>query len=162
MTLVITRAAGAQHVAQLGPHDVAALLALHDRCTPETRFARWHGHTNAFPRRYLAAITAGEDDHVAVGAWDGGRLVGFGSAALLRPGTRELGLLVEDAWQHRGLGRKMLAALLDEARRLRTARLRAEVLASEARLLEPLARLGPMATRTSFGVVTAEVDIRAG
>jgi GNAT superfamily N-acetyltransferase len=137
-------------------------LALHDRCTPQTRYERWHGHTNVFPSGYLAAITAGTDDHVAVGAWDTGRLVGFGSAALVAPGVRELGLLVEDSWQRRGVGREILAALVDEARRLRTGRLRADVLASQTHLIEQLARLGPTTMRTSFGVMTAQVDIRAG
>jgi GNAT superfamily N-acetyltransferase len=161
MTLVMTSVGPAETVTRLGPTDKADIVAMHDRCSPQTRYARWHGHTNVFPRAYLASVTAGDDEHLAVGAWRDGRLIGLASAAIAAPGTREIGILVEDEWQHRGVGGQLLAALVSDARGSGTHRLRAEVLSEDIGLLAPLATLGPMTTTTSHGVVTAEVTIRA-
>ena len=161
MTLVISRVGPADAVTRLGPADTVDLLAMHTRCTPQTRFARWHGHTSEFPRAYLASITAGDDTQLALAAWHDGRLIGFASAAVIGSGVREIGILVEDAWQHRGVGGQLIGALVDDMRRSGTTRLRAEVLAHDVALLTPLAQLGPVSTQTSHGLVTAEVDIRA-
>ena len=161
MTLVITRLGPADAVTRLGPADAAQVLAMHERCSPQTRYARWHGHTSVFPRAYLASITAGDDRHLALGAWHDGALIGFVSAATVAPGVREIGILVEDEWQHRGVGGQLMGVLVDDLRWLGTHRLRAEVLASDIGLLKPLAALGPMTTRTFPEGVTAEVDIRA-
>ena len=161
MTLVITQTGPVRTVTRLRRDDEAEVVAMHDRCSATTRYARWHGHTNVFPRRYLASVTAGDDDHLALGAWQDGALIGFASAAIVAPGVREIGILVEDAWQHRGVGGQLLGELVADARRLGASRLRAQVLPTETALLAPLAALGPMTVRRTSDAVTAEVRIGA-
>lgn len=149
-------------IAPLHPDDGPALLALHERCSPATRFRRWHGHLRQFPRRYLEDLTARPDGaepaQVAVAAWaDEHMMIGFASAARLDPGVRELGVLVQDDWQHRGVGRRLVTALTTLAREAGTTVLCADVLADDAGLIDALRRLGPTVSRVSGGSIAAEV-----
>jgi GNAT superfamily N-acetyltransferase len=159
MTLVIDVARVTEAIRPAGPDDAADLVAMHERCSRGTRFRRWHGHTNVFPQRYLHAVLTGADGHLALVARRGRRLVGLASAAVVAPGVRELGILVEDEWQHRGVGGELLTGLLAEIRRCGGYRVRADILVEDAGLLAPLAGLGTMTTRRSFGVITAVVDL---
>jgi L-amino acid N-acyltransferase YncA len=161
MTVVIARPIRPDVVSRLRPADSADLLAMYARCSSETAYRRWHGHVRAFPAAYLAAMVAGADEHIAVVARRNGQLVGFASAGELAPGAREIGVLVEDRWQHRGVGRQLLRQLVAEAKVLGTHTLRAEVLADEAGLIEALREFGPTSMRTSSGTVTAHVRLRA-
>jgi RimJ/RimL family protein N-acetyltransferase len=54
------------------------------------------------------------------------------------PGTVEIALVVEDAWQGRGLGRALLEALLDAARGRGIHRFTADVLVENERMLRLL------------------------
>lgn len=162
MTVVI---ATGFHVTPLQPGDGPALLALHERCSPATRFRRWHGHLTQFPRRYLAELLAATDSasapQLGVAAWSGaGTMIGFASAALLDPGVRELGVLVHDDWQGRGVGRTLVTALAEQARAAGTTVLCADVLAGDAALVESLRRLGPTVSRVKAGSIAAEVLLR--
>lgn len=158
MTLVIDGPGAADVLGALTAADVPELLAMHGRCSPASRYARWHGHLSLFPRRYLNSMLE-DEEHVAVIARVSGTLVGLASAAPVAPGVREIGILVEDAWQRHGIGGQLLGATL--AASAGTAVLRAEVLLADRRLLLPLTSLGPMTTRTSRGVVEAEVLLRS-
>lgn len=71
------------------------------------------------------------------------------------PGVVELGLVVLDAWQNRGLGRIMLRGILDVAERNGIQRFRADVLAENRRMLHLLTSEGVISERkTEAGVVT--------
>lgn len=94
--------------------DADAVAAMLARCSPETRRRRFHGRvgeiTPGHLRRYLLAPEARL-------AEAGGRVVGL---AVLgqphrEPDVRELGVVVEDAWQRRGIGRRLVADLLAHA-----------------------------------------------
>jgi hypothetical protein len=61
MTLVIARPNGVATVDRLVPSDVDALLAMYERCSPDTTYRRWHGHLRSFPTAYLSALLAGAD-----------------------------------------------------------------------------------------------------
>ena len=154
MTLVIGTGGAADTLAGLTACDVDELVAMHARCSPATRYARWHGHTKRFPPSYLNRLL---DDDLAVVARRDGVLIGLASAAQVGPDTWEIGLLVEDDWQHRGVGGQLLTEMIDAAHRAGADVIRAEVLESETGLLGPLRALGPMLTRLSHGVVTADV-----
>lgn len=98
------------------PSDGPALLRMHARCSPATRYSRWLAPSSIFPRVYLRAVLAGGDEHIAIVAVRGGRpavVIGLASAALTSEGQRELGLLVEDHYQGQGIGRRMLDSLVD-------------------------------------------------
>lgn len=159
MTAVI--AFGLASIAPLMPTDAADLVAMHDRCSPRTRWQRWHGHVRVFPDSYLAALTSQSGDQLAIAARRGGEVIGFASAGRLDEHTRELGILVEDQCQRRGVGRQLLHALMVEAVANGTRTLRAEVMAEQAALLDLLRVFGPMSTRRSWGLVCATVELAA-
>jgi GNAT superfamily N-acetyltransferase len=176
MTSVITRAraltappqstlaSGPASIAALTPDDAPDLIAMHERCSPRTRLQRWHGHVRVFPATYLAALTSPTGqygDQLAIAARRGGEVIGFASAGRLDGHTRELGILVEDRYQRRGVGRQLLHALIVEAVANGTRTLRAEVLAEQAALLDLLGSLGPTSIQRSWGLVRATVDLAA-
>jgi GNAT superfamily N-acetyltransferase len=155
-------------VGPAGPADATALRAMYDRCGPATRYARFHGLLRELPDDHLAGALAGNpavhDALVVEVAGPGGRhLVGLGSACRLdRPGppAADVGLLVEDAWQRRGLGALLLAVLAARARARGVAELHADVLASARGLLPALASpLGPVAVRAEGITVHASVRL---
>jgi GNAT superfamily N-acetyltransferase len=88
-----------------GAADLAAVRAMHDRCSPETLL-----------QRYLAGASAPSDPQLArllVPARGCSLLVVadqvVGVASLIGEGVQaELALLVEDAWQRRGIGTALL------------------------------------------------------
>ena len=74
--------------------------------------------------------------------------------------TADIGLLVEDHWQRRGIGTALLNDLVCHARNKDARFLRADVLADEDRfVLRSLSRMGQMKTSLAFGVYTASVDM---
>jgi GNAT superfamily N-acetyltransferase len=159
MTAVIERLNTPGTISRLLPSDVTELLAMYDRCSPDTTFRRWHGHVHAFPATYLSAMLATNDEHIAVAAHRDARMIGFASAAETAPGTREIGVLVEDRWQRRGVGRQLIASVVGESKILGTRFLQAEVLAEDAWLIDVLRAFGPTSARPSFGIVAAQVRV---
>jgi GNAT superfamily N-acetyltransferase len=135
--------------------DRAALEAMFPRCTPQTVYRRFHGPVKAFPASYLTEALAGVREHRALvavagapaagdpyvgggcaasdphaaGAAQGARVVALASCRLTGAGdAAELGLLVEDAWQGRGIGRELLRRLVEYADGLKVGELQAQTL----------------------------------
>lgn len=102
--------------------DRAALEAMFLRCSPQTVYRRFHGLVKAFPTSYLAEVLAGMPAHYALVACAGSRVVALASCRLAEDdagrgpsddgGPAELGILIEDAWQRRGIGRELLRRLV--------------------------------------------------
>jgi GNAT superfamily N-acetyltransferase len=142
------------------PGDADALVAMHDRCSLESRVARWHAPIRGIPASYLSEVTAGAPSHAGVVATKGGepaQLIGLASACLVSPGAWELGVLVEDACQRQGVGRAMLRALVDEVLRRGARELLAVSLDERRAVLRNLAELGPVAFSAEQSTVTARV-----
>jgi RimJ/RimL family protein N-acetyltransferase len=77
------------------------------------------------------------------------------------PGTTEIAIVVEDAWQDRGLGGRLLDALLAAAEARGHHRFIADVLADNRRMLRLLSRLGDIRRRElAYGVLTIEFERR--
>src|SRR3954449_8595960 len=99
------------------PADALEVPRLFGRCSRETRYRRFHGHVSGVPCSYLCeALTAEPARHDAlVAQWPDGDLVALGSARRVDapdgPAV-DLGLLVEDAEQGRGLGTLLLVTVL--------------------------------------------------
>jgi GNAT superfamily N-acetyltransferase len=137
-----------------------------DRCSPDTRYGRFHGLLHALPERYLAeALSADEalHDALVVEGWDPGELAALGSARALGGTVVEVGLLVEDAAQRRGLGTRVLLTLAGRARSRGVTELRCDVLHRNRALLGTLGRaLGPTDVRSDGLVLHASVRLLAG
>jgi GNAT superfamily N-acetyltransferase len=107
-TLVRTRHATA--------HDVAPLVAMHRRCSPDTLHRRFHVPVAHVPARLVEQLVA------PAGGWSivaerRDDVVGHGCAGPIAPGVVEVGLLVEDAHQGTGIGVRLIRDLAGEASR---------------------------------------------
>ncbi|EST34577.1 hypothetical protein N566_18380 [Streptomycetaceae bacterium MP113-05] len=90
--------------------DLNGVRELHGRCSPDTLAARYHGPV-AEPGRYLGGLLSPHAGRTVVAQAPSGRLVAVGH--LLWDGEEtEVALLVEDAWQGRGVGGEVLRRLV--------------------------------------------------
>lgn len=129
------------------PNDRPALERMLDRCTGPTRYRRFHGHVSAFPERYLAEALSGSPVHFALVAVTapnapGADVVALASCRLVDEGVAELGILVEDAWQRRGIGGRLLREIAGHADRAGLRALTARVLAEQAWIIRVLCGYG--------------------
>ncbi|MBQ0987396.1 GNAT family N-acetyltransferase [Streptomyces sp. F63] len=96
--------------------DIPAAREMHERCSPETLRKRYHGPVKDADR-YLAHLLSPRFGRTLAVQTASGRLVALGH--LMWDGDEtEVALLVEDAWQRRGIGGELLrrlAALAGEA-----------------------------------------------
>jgi GNAT superfamily N-acetyltransferase len=146
--------------------DALEVHRLFGRCSPATRYGRFHGHLREVPPGYLCeALTAGpcRHDALVVQRCGGAELVALASARRVDgPGEPavDVGVLVEDAEQGRGLGTLLLATLARRAGERGIAVLTCDVLATHQRLVAVLRRtLGPVATSRDGGTVHARVRL---
>ncbi|WP_051742589.1 GNAT family N-acetyltransferase [Kitasatospora sp. MBT66] len=95
--------------------DKAAALAMHHRCSPETLRKRYHGPVRDADRYLDHLLDARHGQALAVETADG-RIVALGHL-MWDDDSAEVAVLVEDAWQRRGLGldlmRRMSALALE-------------------------------------------------
>lgn len=100
------------------PSDLAAVACMHGRCSADTRLQRYLMGGRAPSLDVVAAILA--QPLVMVASAPGGDVVALvsGLRAPVRPGAQQVhakaasfGLVVEDAWQGRGVGRTLAAHL---------------------------------------------------
>lgn len=95
--------------------DAAALRRFNEELSPESR-RRFLPH--AYDDATVAAILrrAEDGDDLVLGVFDGERLVGYFFLWYFRQRVPLLGIGLLDAYQSRGLGRQMMAILIDAAR----------------------------------------------
>lgn len=103
---------GASVVLRAGrPADSEAVSELHARCSMETLFHRYHTGMRILPRRWLHRLLLPPRGISVLGVC-GRDVVALGQLIPSEaPGVAEVSLLVEDAWQNRGLGTALLARL---------------------------------------------------
>lgn len=93
--------------------DLAAARALHERCSRATLALRYHGPVEDADR-YLEHLLSPRYGRTLAVQTASGRLVALGH--LLWDGDEtEVALLVEDAWQRRGIGARLLRQLVEMA-----------------------------------------------
>lgn len=126
--------------------DAKAVVEMHDRCSNRSRELRYHAPiARLSPRtaRHLIEPAGG----ASVLAWSGDAVVGMASVAPWddpvdgagRP--MEAAVLVEDDWQHRGLGTALLRRLLRQAAELGADRLLCVVQPGNDAMLRTIATL---------------------
>jgi GNAT superfamily N-acetyltransferase len=90
--------------------DVVAARAMHDRCSERTLGLRYHGPVGDADR-YLNHLLSPRFGRTLTAQSSSGRLVALGH--LLWDGDEtEVALMVEDAWQRRGIGSELLGRLV--------------------------------------------------
>jgi GNAT superfamily N-acetyltransferase len=151
----------------LSPQDRDGLKELFARCSPESiRFRFLHpikmlteetldDLTNVDGARHVAlAVTGGAGTNEQIIA------VGRYQALKDRPEVAEISFLVEDAWQRRGIGTRLLQTLVELALRAGITRFSADVLSDNLLMLAVFRRAGyALCSSTSYGVTHLEFPI---
>lgn len=153
-------AAGTCSVRRAAAGDRPALERMLARCTGQTRYRRFHGPVTVFPERYLTEALSGSPLHFALVACldedaetDGtvvdGTVVALASCRAVDEGVAELGILVEDEWQRRGVGSDLLREIVAYAARTGLRALQAQVLADQPWIVGLLRRHGTCTTASA-------------
>ncbi|MDD9371652.1 MAG: GNAT family N-acetyltransferase [Acidimicrobiales bacterium] len=140
--------------------DLPALQALFDRCSPETRYRRFHGGAATAHRRELERVSRPASDHRSWVAVDADGAV-HGTATLARGpgGQADVAFLVEDAWFRRGIGRALFAAMAATAVAQRESAVVATLLADNERAVRFLRAVAPGAQFRYLGFTELEVVV---
>ncbi|WP_433785888.1 N-acetyltransferase family protein [Actinomycetospora sp. CA-101289] len=148
---------------ELGHGETAVLDAVFAGLSAHSRYLRFHGATPRMTgavRRKLAAVDGRRHLAVAAFAPDG---TPVGIARLMSTGLREVELAIEvvDAWQGRGVGRRLLTAVASRGRAQGYSRLVADVLAENVGVRVLVASVLPViAVETAGHVVTLTAALR--
>lgn len=146
-------------VRRAGPGDLEAAKAMHDRCSPRTLGLRYHGPVGDADR-YLGHLLSPRFGRTLAVRTATGRIVGLGH--LLWDGDEtEVALLVEDAWQRRGIGAELLGRLVAMAAEAGCAHVYAVTQASNTAMVAAMRGLGlPLDYQIEEGtlVITATLD----
>lgn len=139
--------------------DLAAARAMHERCSTETLRMRYHGPVGDADR-YLNHLLSPRFGRTLAAQTASGRIVGLGH--LLWDGDEtEVALVVEDAWQRRGIGAELLTRLVAMAAEDGCAQVYAVTQASNTGMVAAMRGLGlPLDYQIEEGtlVITARLD----
>jgi ribosomal protein S18 acetylase RimI-like enzyme len=129
------------------PKDRRAVLRFLERLSPATVQSRylsaWSTFSSAAAERETRRLLDRDPDrHVVIVAIDGDEIRGIGEFVVEQPGRAEVALLVEDAFQHRGIGRSLFRRLRELAIRRGISTFTAEVAGSNFRMQELFRRSG--------------------
>ena len=137
--------------------------------SPQSRYQRFQQGLRELPPDLLASLL--DVDYrcsmaFAAVAIDHGseRMIGEAryAPALDRPGTADFALAVSDAWQHQGLGGKLLATLVAQAQRSGVARMQGDVLHNNTAMLRLAQRHGFSPRRHPDGAWLIRVERTLG
>lgn len=143
------------HLRTLAPEQTSDLLKMVERCSPSSLFHRFHGITDGTAHlRHLVATS----DHETLTAWSGTRCVGLATLAG-SASSHELGVLVEDGWQRRGIGTELLTRLVASAQASGIDQIVADVLGEDRHVLSALRRVGALAVTLEWGVYRVRVTL---
>ena len=131
--------------------DGGATIAMMGRCSSKTLFHRFHGYVDA-----AGHLKRQRDGSTAIFlAWQGQTCVGMGELA----NDAHLAVLVADGWQGRGVGTRLLSAVVDEAAVRDFDVLHADILREDAFLLGGLRRIGPLTVSHQIEVLSVDIKI---
>ncbi len=127
------------------PEDADSVAAMHDRCSELSLHRRYLTGVGEWREVNLRRLSGGHRGATLVVMSEGGAIVGLGNLfpdAAAHGHTGEIALIVEDAYQGRGVGTRLLRHLLELAERLGFHELVATVLAENAGMLRMLDATG--------------------
>jgi len=133
------------HLRQIQPEDAAGIVAMHSRFSERTRYLRYFSPYPRIPERDLRRfINVDHDAREALVIEMGDRILAVGRYDRLGPeaAEAEVALVVEDAYQGRGVGSVLLEHLAAAAREAGISRFVAEVLPANSTMLRVFADAG--------------------
>jgi acetyltransferase len=140
------------------PEDEGALTALYARLSPQTSYQRFFTVMQRLPPSWAHILANVDYDRtmaiVALGPGDD--VIGVARYAYDRRSDEvEIAIVIDDRWQGRGLGTRLLGELFEYAKRKGFRRLRAYVLADNLRMLKLIQRVARILDRKlDSGVVS--------
>jgi RimJ/RimL family protein N-acetyltransferase len=146
--------------------DVDDLRALHDRCSPESRRRRYLSGTAGPTEAQLSRLVRAAHGYTLVAVDETGTLIGMANL-MADGGEAELGVLVEDGWQRRGVGTALTRRLARLAAAGGIEAVHAHTHADNTPMIRTMRRLGRVLKVSYDGpiaTVTAELraDLTAG
>jgi len=129
------------------------------RCSRASLYHRFHGFTDG--AAYFGALLRDRPASQTLLAWSGSACVGAAALGVSETGIVDLGVLVEDAWQRRGIGTRLIASLLGDARARGVTTVHADVLADDVFLLRVLRQLAPLSVSAGSGSYSIDIDLRS-
>lgn len=156
-TPVVLRDGSRMAVRPLQAEDRSSVRALFERLSQRSLAQRFHSAGLRVTDAVLDTVTAG---HVLVAEVEG-RIVGLASY-YPDAGTcqAEAAIVVEDAYQGRGVGLALGMCLYRDAHRAGIRRLRAEIQGTNRIMIKLLRRLHlPMKTTLAYGVIQVEITV---
>ena len=112
------------------PRDARDIELMHERCSERSRFHRYFAPMSTWREENLRRISGEHRGATLVAVAEDSDIVGLGNVFPVGPDetqVAEIALIVDDAWQGRGVGTLLLRHLIDAARRLGFTRLVAYV-----------------------------------
>ena len=148
------------HLRELGPDDLAALVALHERASDASIQLRYLGAGRPTTVTWMERALTPDAGRCTLGAFRDDALVGTGTFERAGDVDAEFALLVEDSVQHTGVGTLLLEHLVAEARGRGIGRLVGDVLAGNNAMLQVIRDMGlPVSSTIDTGVVHVEIDL---
>jgi GNAT superfamily N-acetyltransferase len=143
------------------PGDAPRLVAMFERCSPASRYGRFLSPLRHFPASHLIDVVRSSPIRRSwvIDDFETGDVVAVGSRFRNQHETAEVGLLVEDAWQHQGLGRALLDELVASARAAGITTLVGHTLAESRHVHRMLRELGPTTVERDGPTNTLHVSL---
>ena len=153
---------------RIGPDDMGRARAFQASLSYGTRYFRYGRGDFTYDDAQLARICSPDPqrrEHLVIAVGDGQARQIAASARFVVDddgGQGEFAIVVLDRWQHHGLGRRLMLALLACARRRGLRRLHGRILGTNRRMLEFVERLGfavePASREQAIRVVSIDLD----
>lgn len=148
------------------PHDASALGALIGALAPQTRRRRFHGAINGASAGWISRMVHPDPQRelalvVEAGTPDAAQLVAEARWARCDTDEAEFALVVDDAWQRHGIGRRALIALLASAGERGLRWMRGDVLTDNLPMLSLARHLGFDLRHADAGCTRIERRVRA-
>ena len=145
------------------PEDSDAVAAMHERCSESTLYRRYLTAVGQWRDVTLRRLTGGHRGATLVAMSEDGTIVGLGHVfpdASAQSQTAEIAVLVEDAYQGRGVGTRLVARMLELAERLGFDDVTATVLAQNDEMMRVLDSTGLTWSRhVEAGVLTLRATL---
>jgi GNAT superfamily N-acetyltransferase len=143
------------------PDDAPRLVAMFERCSPASRYSRFLAPLAHFPASHLVDVVRSSPARRSWVVEDltTGDVVGVASWFRNAEDTAEVGLLVEDAWQHQGHGTALLDTLAESARAAGITTFVAHTLADSRHVHRLLRHLGATTIECAGHVCTLHVSL---
>lgn len=145
-------------VQRAGPDDLRAAVEMHGRCSTATLRQRYHGPAGEADS-YLRHLLSPRFGRSLAARSASGKLIALGH--LLWDGDEtEVALLVEDAWQRRGVGSELLRRLAELAREAGSTQMYAVTQASNTAMVSLMRKLGvPLDHQIEDGTLVVSADV---